>query len=30
MCFFEIILDTCLQLESYDEQTDMALVREPV
>lgn len=28
--FFEIILDTCLQLESYDEQTDVALVREPV
>lgn len=29
MCFFQIILDACLQLENYDEQTDIAMVQEP-
>ena len=30
MFFFQIISDACLQLENYDERTDMAVVREPV
>ena len=30
MCFFPIILDARLQLQIYDERTDMAAVREPV
>lgn len=27
--FFQIILDACLQLQNYDEQTDIAMVQEP-